>query len=124
MAWYKTTFKAPLGTDSVVLDLLGMGKGFAWVNGHNIGCYWPSYMAKEDGCIPGTCDYSGSYDNKCLTCCGEPSQRYYHVPRSFMDEDVNTLVLLEEFSGNPSLDSGLYCYTFGMAGTGRDKRFK
>ncbi|KAK3213354.1 hypothetical protein Dsin_018060 [Dipteronia sinensis] len=25
MTWYKTTFKAPLGSDSVVLDLLGMG---------------------------------------------------------------------------------------------------
>ena len=27
----------------------------------------------------------------------------YHVPRSFMPDDVNTLVLFEEFGGNPSL---------------------
>lgn len=27
----------------------------------------------------------------------------YHVPRSFLREDVNTLVLFEEFGGNPSL---------------------
>lgn len=27
----------------------------------------------------------------------------YHVPRSFMNEGVNTLVLLEEFGGNPTL---------------------
>ncbi|KAL5786545.1 hypothetical protein ACOSQ2_008937 [Xanthoceras sorbifolium] len=103
MTWYKTTFKAPLGSDPVVLDLLGMGKGFAWVNGNNIGRYWPSYLAKEDGCLTGPCDYRGSYDNnKCLTNCGKPSQRYYHVPRSFMEKDVNTLVLFEEFGGNPS----------------------
>ncbi|KAI9178391.1 hypothetical protein LWI28_025898 [Acer negundo] len=72
--WYKTTFKASLGTDTVVLDLLGMGKCFAWVNGHNIGLYWLSYMAQEDCCITRPCDYRGSYDsNKCLTGCGEPT---------------------------------------------------
>lgn len=27
----------------------------------------------------------------------------YHVPRSFMTNDVNTLVLFEELGGNPSL---------------------
>ncbi|KAG9154788.1 hypothetical protein Leryth_014274 [Lithospermum erythrorhizon] len=37
MSWYKTTFKTPLGKDPVVVDLEGLGKGFAWVNGHNIG---------------------------------------------------------------------------------------
>lgn len=26
----------------------------------------------------------------------------YHVPRSFLKDDVNTLVLFEEFGGNPS----------------------
>ncbi|GAA0146316.1 galactosidase [Lithospermum erythrorhizon] len=37
MSWYKTTFKTPLGKDPVVVDLEGLGKGFSWVNGHNIG---------------------------------------------------------------------------------------
>lgn len=27
----------------------------------------------------------------------------YHVPRSFLRDDMNTLVLFEEFGGNPSL---------------------
>ncbi|KAJ0089920.1 hypothetical protein Patl1_13631 [Pistacia atlantica] len=104
MTWYKTTFKAPLGNDAVVLDLQGMGKGFAWVNGHNIGRHWPSYLAEEDGCSSDACDYRGQYDNnKCVTNCGQPSQRWYHVPRSFLQDDVNTLVLFEEFGGNPSL---------------------
>ncbi|KAJ0030611.1 hypothetical protein Pint_13540 [Pistacia integerrima] len=103
MTWYKTTFKAPLGNDAVVLDLQGMGKGFAWVNGHKIGRHWPSYLAEEDGCSSDACDYRGQYDNnKCVTNCGQPSQRWYHVPRSFLQDDVNTLVLFEEFGGNPS----------------------
>ncbi|KAL6965805.1 Beta-galactosidase 7 [Sarracenia purpurea var. burkii] len=70
MTWYKTTFKAPLGTDPVVIDLQGMGKGLAWVNGQSIGRYWPSYLADEDGCSTDACDYRGSYDNnKCVTNC-------------------------------------------------------
>ncbi|KAJ9183730.1 hypothetical protein P3X46_007542 [Hevea brasiliensis] len=103
MTWYKTTFKAPLGKYPVVLDMDGMGKGFAWVNGHNIGRYWPSFLAEEDGCSPQACDYRGPYDNnKCVTNCGKPTQRWYHVPRSFMENDVNTLILFEEFGGNPA----------------------
>lgn len=42
MTWYKSSFKAPLGTDPVALDLQGLGKGMAWVNGHSLGRYWPS----------------------------------------------------------------------------------
>ncbi|KAI3410865.1 Beta-galactosidase [Psidium guajava] len=104
MTWYKTTFKAPLGTDPVVVDLQGLGKGEAWINGKSIGRYWPSYDADLDGCSSDPCDYRGPYDNnKCVSNCGQPTQRWYHIPRSFMEEDVNTLVLFEEFGGNPSL---------------------
>ncbi|XP_062166454.1 beta-galactosidase 15-like [Alnus glutinosa] len=99
--WYKTTFKAPIGSDPVVVDLMGLGKGHAWVNGQSIGRYWLSYLANEDGCSP-TCDYRGTYSNsKCLTNCGKPSQRWYHVPRDFLKNDDNTLVVFEEFGGNP-----------------------
>ncbi|GAB2272251.1 Beta-galactosidase 7 [Dionaea muscipula] len=100
--WYKTTFKAPLGEDPVVVDLLGMGKGTAWVNGQSLGRYWPSNLASMGGC-DATCDYRGAYtDKKCLYNCGNPTQRWYHVPRSFLRDGENTLVLLEEFGGNPS----------------------
>ncbi|XP_023529881.1 beta-galactosidase 15-like isoform X2 [Cucurbita pepo subsp. pepo] len=103
MTWYKTTFKAPLGTDPVALDLQGLGKGVAWVNGHNLGRYWPSFIA-EEGCSLDPCDYRGAYDNKkCVSNCGHPTQRWYHVPRSFINDVDNTLVLFEEFGGNPSL---------------------
>ncbi|KAK3034526.1 hypothetical protein RJ639_032515 [Escallonia herrerae] len=104
MTWYKTTFKAPLGKDPVVVNLQGLGKGVAWVNGQSLGRYWPSYITEEDGCSVEACDYRGSYDStKCLSNCGQPTQIWYHVPRSFMSDDDNELVLFEEFGGNPSL---------------------
>ncbi|KAJ8767433.1 hypothetical protein K2173_017477 [Erythroxylum novogranatense] len=104
MTWFKTTFKAPLGSAPVVVDLEGLGKGLAWVNGNLIGRYWPSYLAKEHGCDLHACDYRGPYNNnKCVTGCGEPSQRWYHVPRSWLKDDGNSLVLFEEFGGHPSL---------------------
>ncbi|KAK8611769.1 hypothetical protein V6N13_131811 [Hibiscus sabdariffa] len=101
--WYKTTFKAPLGNKPVVVDLVGLGKGMAWVNGHSLGRYWPSYIADEQLCKTKPCDYRGRYsDKKCLSKCGEPTQRWYHVPRSFLNDGENTLILFEEFGGNPS----------------------
>ncbi|KAJ1385186.1 Galactose-binding-like domain superfamily [Sesbania bispinosa] len=60
MTWYKTTFETPEGTDSLVLDLEGLGKGHAWVNGKSIGRYWPTMVADENGCSD-TCDYRGNY---------------------------------------------------------------
>ncbi|XP_048590886.1 beta-galactosidase 15-like [Brassica napus] len=103
MTWYKATFKAPFGNDPVVVDLLGLGKGTAWVNGNNIGRYWPAFISSGDGCSV-KCNYRGAYHaEKCLTGCGEPTQRWYHVPRSFLNAGDNTLVLFEEMGGNPSL---------------------
>ncbi|KAF2547532.1 hypothetical protein F2Q70_00021476 [Brassica cretica] len=98
-----TTFKAPLGSEPVVVDLLGLGKGTAWINGNNIGRYWPEFLSTEDGCST-ECNYRGAYyAEKCQTNCGEPTQRWYHVPRSFLNpKGDNTLVLFEEIGGNPS----------------------
>lgn len=102
----KATFEAPSGEDAVVVDLLGLNKGVAWVNGNNLGRYWPSYTAAEmAGCH--RCDYRGAFQaegdgTRCLTGCGEPSQRYYHVPRSFLAAgEPNTLLLFEEAGGDP-----------------------
>ncbi|KAM7497358.1 hypothetical protein LguiA_021772 [Lonicera macranthoides] len=41
---------APAGEDLIVLDLFGLGKGIAWVNGNDIGRYWPSFLADKNGC--------------------------------------------------------------------------
>ncbi|CAK7352366.1 unnamed protein product [Dovyalis caffra] len=103
MTGYKTTFARPSGTEPVVVDLLGMGKGHAWVNGHSISRFWPTQIADAKGCSD-TCDYRGNYNgDKCVTNCGNPSQRWYHIPRSFLSKDgQNSLVLFEEVGGNPS----------------------
>ena len=101
LTWYKTTFKTPSGTDPVVVDLQGMGKGHAWVNGNSIGRFWPSFLADTNGCND-SCDYRGEYkSDKCVSNCGNPSQRWYHVPRSFLNNEKNTLILFEEIGGNP-----------------------
>ncbi|XP_043710768.1 beta-galactosidase-like [Telopea speciosissima] len=105
MTWYKTSFKAPLGNDPVVVDLLSMGKGHAWVNGHSIGRFWPTMISKAPqgfDCTE-TCDYRGEFtDKKCMIDCGLPSQRWYHIPRSFLNAEDNTLILFEEMGGNPT----------------------
>ncbi|KAL5708145.1 hypothetical protein ACHQM5_018972 [Ranunculus cassubicifolius] len=103
LTWYKSTFQAPLGRDPVVVGLKGLGKGQAWVNGRSIGRFWPSFLAQANGCTA-TCDYRGPYkSDKCLTNCGHTTQRWYHVPRSFLDDDgENTLVLFEELGGDPT----------------------
>ncbi|KAL5975816.1 Beta-galactosidase 7 [Asimina triloba] len=99
--WYKTGFKAPLGLEPVVVDLQGLGKGEAWINGHSIGRYWPTVVSPSLGCEE--CGYRGNYGpSRCETNCGQPTQRWYHVPRSFLQADDNTLVLFEEAGGNPS----------------------
>ncbi|KAB1218638.1 Beta-galactosidase 7 [Morella rubra] len=101
LTWYKAEFKRPSGTDPVVVDLQGMGKGHAWVNGRSLGRFWPSLFADKNGCSD-TCDYRGAYGpGKCEYNCGNPSQRWYHVPRSFIHNGTNTLILFEEFGGNP-----------------------
>lgn len=51
-----------------------MGKGQVWINGQNVGRYWPAYKA-TGSC--GECNYAGTYsEKKCLSNCGEASQRW------------------------------------------------
>uniref|UniRef100_A0ACD5Z522 Uncharacterized protein n=1 Tax=Avena sativa TaxID=4498 RepID=A0ACD5Z522_AVESA len=106
-SWYKAIFHTPAGKDAVVVDLAGLNKGMVYVNGHNLGRYWTSYIAGDmDGCH--RCDYRGEYktwgnQEKCLTGCHEIGQRFYHVPRSFLNTGgLNTIVLFEEAGGDPT----------------------
>ncbi|XAR59765.1 Beta-galactosidase [Bertholletia excelsa] len=102
LIWYKTKFEAPSGDSPVAIDFTGMGKGQAWVNGESIGRYWPTYNVSVGGCTD-YCDYRGQFDsNKCLRNCGEPSQKLYHVPRSWLKSSGNSLVLFEEMGGDPT----------------------
>jgi len=83
-------------------DLSTMSKGQAWVNGNHIGRYFVTLKAPTDGCSD-VCDYRGKYySSKCDTNCGQPTQKWYHVPRSWLHPTKNVLVLLEEVGGDPS----------------------
>ncbi|KAH0885086.1 hypothetical protein HID58_061182 [Brassica napus] len=97
---YKSSFNAPVGNEPLALDMNTMGKGQVWVNGHNIGRQWPAYTA-HGNC--GRCNYAGIYnEKKCLSNCGQSSQRWYHVPRSWLKPSGNLLVVFEEWGGDPS----------------------
>ncbi|XP_038699384.1 beta-galactosidase-like isoform X2 [Tripterygium wilfordii] len=100
LIWYKSTFDAPAGNDPLAIDMWSMGKGQVWINGQSIGRHWPGYIARGH-CDD--CDYAGTYDaKKCRSKCGEPSQKWYHVPRSWLKSSGNLLVVFEEWGGDPS----------------------
>ncbi|KAK4756926.1 hypothetical protein SAY87_007053 [Trapa incisa] len=100
MQWYKTTFNAIQGNAPLALDMNTMGKGQVWINGRSIGRHWPAYTA-HGNCIE--CSYAGTLDDqKCRANCGEASQRWYHVPRSWLSPTENLLVVFEEMGGDPT----------------------
>ncbi|RVX16799.1 Beta-galactosidase 3 [Vitis vinifera] len=97
--WKKGFFNAPEGDEPLALDMEGMGKGQVWINGQSIGRYWTAYA---NGNCQG-CSYSGTYrPPKCQLGCGQPTQRWYHVPRSWLKPTQNLLVVFEELGGDPS----------------------
>ncbi|XP_073526219.1 uncharacterized protein [Phyllobates terribilis] len=99
LMWHKGYFNAPEGDAPLGLDLASMGKGQVWINGQSIGRYWTNY-AKGD-CHG--CSYTGQFKPpKCQLGCGEPTQRWYHVPRSWLKPTGNLLVLFEELGGDPT----------------------
>ncbi|KAL0925254.1 hypothetical protein M5K25_003573 [Dendrobium thyrsiflorum] len=100
LTWYKAFFNSPDGDEPLALDMSSMGKGQAWINGESIGRYWPGY--KAFGSCNG-CDYRGFHnEKKCLTSCGESSQKLYHVPRSWLNPTKNLIVVFEEWGGDPT----------------------
>ncbi|XP_059431859.1 beta-galactosidase 12-like [Corylus avellana] len=100
LTWYKTNFETPGGNEPLALDMISMGKGEVWVNGQSIGRHWAANKASGGGC--GKCTYIGYYnENKCLSGCEEASQRWYHVPRSWLKSNGNLLVVFEEWGGDP-----------------------
>ncbi|KAL2928162.1 Beta-galactosidase 3 [Bienertia sinuspersici] len=102
LTWYKVLVDPPSGNEPVGLDMIHMGKGLAWLNGEEIGRYWPRKSSKHDACVD-HCNYRGKFSpNKCSTGCGEPTQRWYHVPRSWFKPSGNVLVIFEEIGGDPT----------------------
>ncbi|NP_001265904.1 beta-galactosidase 5-like precursor [Cicer arietinum] len=98
LKWHKAYFNAPDGNEALALDMSGMGKGQVWINGQSIGRYWLVYA--KGNC--NSCNYAGTYRQaKCQLGCGQPTQRWYHVPRSWLKPTNNLMVVFEELGGNP-----------------------
>lgn len=99
LMWHKSYFDAPEGDEPLALDMKSMGKGQVWINGQSIGRYWTT-EARGD-CK--NCTYAGRFKPpNCQVGCGKPSQRWYHVPRSWLKPTKNLLVVFEEMSGDPN----------------------
>ncbi|KAG6522825.1 hypothetical protein ZIOFF_019980 [Zingiber officinale] len=91
-------FDAPDGDEPLALDMSSMGKGGIWINGQSIGRYWTA-SAPNEYC--NSCSYTGTYRSpKCQSGCGQPTQQWYHVPRSWLQPSRNLLVVFEELGGD------------------------
>ncbi|KAH9625859.1 hypothetical protein KSS87_009968 [Heliosperma pusillum] len=102
LTWYKALVDPPSGDEPIGLDMIHMKKGLAWLNGEEIGRYWPRKSSKHDACVD-HCNYRGKFlPNKCSTGCGKPTQRWYHIPRSWFKPSGNVLVIFEEKGGDPT----------------------
>ncbi|KAK1363522.1 Beta-galactosidase [Heracleum sosnowskyi] len=99
LTWHKAEFDAPEGDEPLALDLKSMGKGQVWINGQSIGRFWTAYAVGDCN----ECNYAQAFrPPKCQQGCGEPTQRWYHVPRSWLKPTQNSLVLFEELGGDPT----------------------
>ncbi|XP_050232309.1 beta-galactosidase 3-like isoform X2 [Mercurialis annua] len=102
LTWHRTMFDAPKGDDPLALDMSSMVKGQIWINGNNIGRYWT--IVANGNCSG--CAYSATFrPSACQFGCGQPSQKWYHVPRSWLKPTQNLLVVFEEIGGDVSMIS-------------------
>ena len=79
MVYLQASFKMTATTIAgsvVVLDASGLGRGHAFINGFDIGMYWPVVPVAKGGTTT--------------------SQRYYHIPPDCLRTGANTLLVLEE----------------------------
>ncbi|KAL5858282.1 hypothetical protein ACOSQ3_005740 [Xanthoceras sorbifolium] len=99
LTWYKAKFDAPEGDEPLALDMGSMTKGQVWINGQSIGRYWTA--TANGNCS--LCSYSGTYrPTRCQSGCDQPTQQWYHVPRSWLEPKENSLIVFEEIGGDPS----------------------
>ncbi|KAL7104604.1 hypothetical protein ACP275_08G256000 [Erythranthe tilingii] len=100
LAWHKAYFNAPDGDEPLAFDMSSMGKGQLWVNGQSLGRYWTIFAVGNCS----DCSYTGIFkpSTKCQLGCGTPTQRWYHLPRSWLKPTENFLVIFEELGGDPT----------------------
>jgi len=100
-SWYKTSFELTeneLQADADFrIDALTLGKGMIFINGHNIGRYW---LLEGNGYGPDSTWQNFNLDGLSLAPAGQPTQRYYHVPKAWLKGN-NQLIFFEEQANKP-----------------------
>ena len=90
VTWLRAAFDADaLGLapgDALLLDARGLGRGHAWVNGHDLGLYWT--IARDDAPF-------------------EETQRYYVVPREWLAKNGENEIVFAEAGGTAAFGAAL-----------------
>jgi len=95
--WHRAEFALPpaqLADEAPwALDATGLGKGMLWVNGRCIGRHWQ---------IPSVNIWRPRHEHEFVgeTGEGQPTQRYYHVPREYL-RGQNAIVVFDEQGSSP-----------------------
>ena len=99
VTWFQTHFdldhlaREDLNANPILLDVLGLNRGHAFINGNDLGLYW---------LIEGSChDPPPCCCIQAQTNCWQPTQRYYHIPSDWLTTKNNVLTVFED-SGAPS----------------------
>ncbi|KAL4367439.1 hypothetical protein GQ457_05G012650 [Hibiscus cannabinus] len=112
LSWQKWTYQVGLKGEAMNLVSPNGISSVEWMKGSlaaqtqqplrwhkSIGRYWTAYA---HGDCSG-CSYARTFrPPKCQLGCGQPTQRWYHVPRSWLKLTQNLLVLFEELGGDSS----------------------
>ncbi len=97
MTWFQTHFnldhlaREDLNANPILLDALGLNRGHAFINGNDLGLYW---------LIEGSCQPSQIN-------CGQPSERYYHIPSDWLMTKNNLLTVFEDLGASSPGTVGL-----------------
>jgi len=93
MTWFQTLFTLKDYKDSLAIELSGMNRGHAYVNGHHIGRY-----SLVEGRCKGRLTKCEHFDEGS---CGKPTQRLYHIPPDWLSmNSANLLTLFEQLGSN------------------------
>ena len=110
-AWFRYSLDLPVlpqhaaaTQTAYALDLSGMGKGVAYVNGFNIGRYWLVRSGTLNTCDEGQCAlaFPGPVCFFHKKGCGRPTQHLYQVPSHLLKPHGNLIALFEETSRSES----------------------
>jgi hypothetical protein len=103
--WFQTHFnldhlaREDLNANPILLDALGLNGGHAFINGNDLGLYWLIYGSCQ-GSPPCCCQ-------PIQINCGQPSQRYYHIPSDWLMAKNNLLTVFEDLGASSPGTVGL-----------------